>query len=397
MWEHSSRWKHTVGFFLLALFGAGCGDSGTGQGGVILIVDPSSTLIVGVGSFTTLTVSTGTGDFVDPGEIDWSSDDPGVAMVSDRGLITARARGAARITARWSGSSATALIEVWIPVEVDPSADGTSFLGRNGYIEYLPGTLPFILSAPHGGTLTPAEIPDRTFGVTVTDRNTGRLAEQIRDAFIVQTGAAPHLVIAWLARIKLDPNREIVEAAQGSPFAENAWDEFHGFIETARAWVEEEAGSGLFVDLHGHGHEINRLELGYLTSGADLDMSDGVLDAGNFAATSSLKALVQSTGGSFSELLRGPTSLGALLTDEGVPAVPSPADPTPAGAPYFSGGFNTARYGSRDRGTVSGAQFELYFPGIRDTEDNRALFSQRFARVIEAFMTEHYGFFRPGG
>lgn len=397
MSEHSSIWRDTVGILLLALLVAGCGDSGTGQGAVVLVVGPSSTLMVGIGSFTTLTVSTEAGNFVDPGEVDWSSAAPGVATVADRGLVRAQAGGIAHITARWSGSSATALIEVWIPVEVDPSADGTSFLGRKGYVEYLPGTLPFILSAPHGGPLTPAEIPDRTFGVTLTDRNTERMAEQIRDAFIARTEAAPHVIISRLARIKLDPNREIVEAAQGSPFAENAWDEFHGFIETARAWVENELGSGLYVDLHGHGHEVNRLELGYLTSGTDLDVSNGVLDAGNFAATSSLKALVQSTGGSFSELLRGSTSLGALLTDEGVPAVPSPADPTPAGAPYFSGGFNIARYGSRDRGTVSGVQFELHFPGMRDTEGNRALFSQRFARVIEAFMTEHYGFFRPGG
>ena len=283
MSEHSSIWRDTVGILLLALLVAGCGDSGTGQGAVVLVVGPSSTLMVGIGSFTTLTVSTEAGNFVDPGEVDWSSAAPGVATVADRGLVRAQAGGIAHITARWSGSSATALIEVWIPVEVDPSADGTSFLGRKGYVEYLPGTLPFILSAPHGGALTPAEIPDRTFGVTLTDRNTERMAEQIRDAFIARTEAAPHVIISRLARIKLDPNREIVEAAQGSPFAENAWDEFHGFIETARAWVENELGSGLYVDLHGHGHEVNRLELGYLTSGTDLDVSNGVLDAGNFA------------------------------------------------------------------------------------------------------------------
>ena len=35
---------------------------------------------------------------------------------------------------------------------------------------------------------------------------------------------------AVLHRSKLDPNREIVEAAQGSPFAENAWAEFQDVL-----------------------------------------------------------------------------------------------------------------------------------------------------------------------
>lgn len=399
MWKmvrHQGRARQAKHVLVLACLAYACADSGAGPGAIPLVLDPSSTLIVGVGSSSTLTARTAAGDLIDPATVTWSSDVPEVVAVDDRGLVTAQAAGVARITAIWSGSNASALIEVWIPVEVDPSADGTSFFGRNGYIEYIPGTLPFILSAPHGGTLTPAEIPDRVFGVTGADRNTALLAEQIRDALVARMGAAPHIIISRLARIKLDPNREIVEAAQGSPFAENGWSEFHGFVERARQWVEEEAGSGLYIDLHGHGHEISRVELGYLIGGSDLSLSDVALNDGDFASRSSVRALVQSTGLNFSELLRGPTSFGALLATEEVASVPSPAAPSPGGAPYFAGGFNTRRYGSRDRGTVSGVQFELQFPGIRDTEGNRALFSRRFARVIEAFIAEHYGPLRPG-
>ena len=39
---------------------------------------------------------------------------------------------------------------------------GTTYYGINQYTEYHPGTLPIIFSAPHGGPLTPANIPDRT-------------------------------------------------------------------------------------------------------------------------------------------------------------------------------------------------------------------------------------------
>ena len=40
----------------------------------------------------------------------------------------------------------------------------------NEYIEYIPGTLNIILSAPHGGGLQPDEIPDRDAGCWDDDR-----------------------------------------------------------------------------------------------------------------------------------------------------------------------------------------------------------------------------------
>ena len=39
---------------------------------------------------------------------------------------------------------------------------GQSYFGRNSYVEYIAGNSPVILSAPHGGLLTPSSIPDRT-------------------------------------------------------------------------------------------------------------------------------------------------------------------------------------------------------------------------------------------
>ena len=49
------------------------------------------------------------------------------------------------------------------------------YFGRNKYIEFHPGSLPIIISAPHGGNLIPSEIPDRTYGTMVTDSNTKEL------------------------------------------------------------------------------------------------------------------------------------------------------------------------------------------------------------------------------
>ena len=36
--------------------------------------------------------------------------------------------------------------------------------GLTGYIAYHPGTIPLILTAPHGGYMEPADIPDRGYG-----------------------------------------------------------------------------------------------------------------------------------------------------------------------------------------------------------------------------------------
>src|SRR5687767_12327248 len=62
-----------------------------------------------------------------------------------------------------------------------PYVAGQSYFGRNSYIEYLAGNAPVVLTAPHGGAVTPGEIPDRTAAAcggdatTVTDLNTREL------------------------------------------------------------------------------------------------------------------------------------------------------------------------------------------------------------------------------
>jgi len=265
---------------------------------------------------------------------------------------------------------------------------GQSYLGRNGYIEYLPGTLPLVLSAPHGGDLTPAEIPDRTQGTTVRDTNSRELALEIRDALFRQTGAFPHIVLSHLHRIKLDPNREIVEAAQGDPEAERAWWEFQSFVREAGELVEEASEAGLYIDLHGHGHEIQRLELGYLLTAADLASTNEGLANLAFAQKSSLGL---EPGVDFADLIRGPSSLGSLLEAAGFPSVPSQNQPDPGEDPYFSGGYNVAVHGSRDGGSVSAVQIECNFTGVRDTEENRGAFAEALANILETFFPTHFG------
>jgi N-formylglutamate amidohydrolase len=379
---------------LVILLTAACGEP-TGLKTFSVDLQPTADLLVGVGDTATFraTVLDGAGAAVSGITIAWVTGDASVASVDGAGLVTAVGAGETSVTATAGAIAATATVEVWIPAVVAAWEPGKSYFGRRQYIEYVPGELPLILSAPHGGDMTPDEISDRTWGTTDTDRNTIETLWAVRDALVERTGAAPHLIVSHLRRTKLDPNREIVEAAQGNPFAENAWAEFQAYIDVAAGLVTETYGSGLYVDLHGHGHAIARVELGYLLTAADLDRSDAELDAGGYAERSSIRAISAASPLTFSGLLRGPASFGALLAAEGFPSVPSPADPSPGAAPYFSGGYDTDRHGSRGGGTVSGIQIELYFVGVRDSDASRRAFAHALAAAVEAYMTEHWGFF----
>jgi hypothetical protein len=196
----------------------------------------------------------------------------------------------------------------------------------------------------------------------------------------------------WLHRAKLDANRDLSEGAQGDAEAEIAWQEFHRFIDDAKNAVGRRYDSGFYLDIHGHGHAIQRLELGYLLDREQLRQPDDSLDHHpTYESSSSIRTLSTRSPLSFAELLRGPTSLGALFEQEGFPAVPSDATPHPGDDVYFDGGYNTARHGCRDRGVICAVQIEANRVGVRDTEENRARFAAALARVVERYLEVHYG------
>lgn len=266
-----------------------------------------------------------------------------------------------------------------------------SRFGEHEYVEYRVGEIPVILTAPHGGRLLPDSIADRTSGARGIDRNTLELTEAISDAFAARTGGKrPFVIISHLHRRKLDPNRDIDVAAQGDPGAEQAWREFHGFIEEARKAVAERFGRGLVMDIHGHGHPIQRIELGYALPGRDLDRSDAELNRPGLAERTAIRTTLANSSLSHAEVLRGPLSLGAELERRGVPAIPSPQYPGPEGGSFFSGGYITRRHGSMtDGGVICAIQLEHHFRGIRDNDRNRRAYSAKLVEAVDAFMKNH--------
>jgi autotransporter-associated beta strand protein len=283
------------------------------------------------------------------------------------------------------------LLGILSPLDAQPYEPGTTYFGRSNYIEYIAGDLPFILSAPHGGTLQPAELPLRTYGTFATDSNTEDLARRVRTEIQNRVGHVPHIIICRLDRDKIDANREIVEGAQGHPLTEIAWNEFQNFISSARTNITARHGRGFYIDLHGHGHSIPRLELGYLLSGSELRLSDLTLNSVFYENQSSIRALSQFSPLTFPQLLRGETSFGGLIAAQGYPAVPGPDDPAPGvDDDYFNGGYNTVAHGSRDGGTIDGLQIESNSSGVRDSAANRTAFAQALACALEEYFATHY-------
>ena len=275
-----------------------------------------------------------------------------------------------------------------------PYQSGKAYFGREKYIEYYAGNLPIILSAPHGGQLTPDEISDRTYGTFVTDLNTYELTKTIMDTMIVRFGGYPHVILCKLKRTKLDANRDSIEAAQENKYALRAWQEYHHYIEVAKKKITNDQGSGLFLDIHGHGINPDgfydlRTWLGYLISSEELDLSNGVLNTNSYQSKSSISAWVDSSSYSFIEVLRGKVSFGSILDSLGYKSLPSINDLSPDGMRYFSGGYNTARHGSRSGGVISSIQIELPKPGIRDNQSTWSSYSKALNSTINEYYKVH--------
>jgi len=274
-----------------------------------------------------------------------------------------------------------------------PFVPGTSYFGRANYIEYIAGNLPLVITVPHGGSLTPDEIPDRSCGdESVTDLYTVSLVKSIQQEITELTGCYPHIIINHLKRTKLDANRELDIATCGNEFAEIAWNEFHLFIDSAKSTIEKKSGKGLLIDLHGHGHAIQRLELGYLLTGDQLGYPEAVLNTSASIGFSSIRNLVETNINGFmhSELLHGIFSLGTMFASNGYPAVPGIDEPFPfIQEPYFRGGYITERHGSMNKGTIDAIQVECN-QDVRFEETDRNSFGETAAKIFLDYLIKHY-------
>lgn len=202
------------------------------------------------------------------------------------------------------------------------------------------GTLPILLSAPHGGR---KPIPDallrRGIGVdqfvTVTDDNTDLLAEAIARHLEAKLKKKPFVVIAQFQRKYADANRPAPDAYE-SDAAKPIYEHYHKALAKARASISSQWGMGLVIDIHGQGVEPNTIFRGT-------------------AKGTSVRHLLDRHG---EAALSGPDSLfGHLARNEfQVHPVPGTKDKE---NPRFNGGYIVQTYGSADGGRIDAIQMEF--------------------------------------
>jgi hypothetical protein len=145
------------------------------------------------------------------------------------------------------------------------------------------GNINLIISAPHGGSILPSDVPDRTSGgclrktgehagvctwiyddpcddgekcesTTVKDTLSDEFAENVANELYETWGYKPFVTIGKWNRKKVDFNREINEATFNYPEAILAYQSYHSSIEQAVDEISLKFGNkGLLLDIHGHG------------------------------------------------------------------------------------------------------------------------------------------------
>jgi autotransporter-associated beta strand protein len=296
-----------------------------------------------------------------------------------------------------------------------PDVPNVAYFDRSNYVEYVAGDLPVIISAPHGGELTPSEIPDRQDDgsdpdfTTVTDSYTEETAFAMQGVFASCFGHIPHVIVCQLKRTKIDCNRSLYQGVyQSNVWATIAWNDFQNWINTASNTVVVQNGLGFYIDQHGQGHDIQRLELGYLLTADQLTNTDTKLNSSlTYPQDSSIRTLATIVSRKFSmpfaQLLRGTNSFGGLMESYGYPSVPDPDMPNPGNGtnpivypgdenPYFDGGYNTAVHGSQTGGgPLDALQIEANMTGVRDNATDRTNYALAVAQTLDYFFTNYYG------
>ena len=209
------------------------------------------------------------------------------------------------------------------------------------------GTLPIILTAPHGGRLAipgiaPRNIAGKRGGgdgyVTGSDIDTDRLAQAIAAEIKALTGRDAYLVIALFERKYIDANRPS-EIAFDNPAAAPYYNHYHQSIRGFVDEIRKTHRAGLLIDVHGQTKFPDSLVRGTINGRAVTRL---IARAGIPAVT-------------------GASGLFGLLEQNGFRVFPDNSMP-PTGRNEdggFNGGFTTNHYGSHRSDGIDAVQFEF--------------------------------------
>ena len=210
---------------------------------------------------------------------------------------------------------------------------------KANFAHYHIGNYPLIISAPHGGASTgfddgrelilrnqATNSSQSSDFATETDSRTITLAELIDIEITKLTGSYPHLIYSNIKRDRVDLNRSIengvpYDSGVPIPASLQVYNEYHQYLRNATDKVAADFGCGLVIDVHGHSHSVQQVEIGYSLTMTELRFEDATLNNATYSNKSSIKSLAKlvSSTTTFAELLRGDYSIGELMSDRRLP------------------------------------------------------------------------------
>ena len=232
------------------------------------------------------------------------------------------------------------------------------------------GTLPVIISAPHGGRMEVPEVPARagkglTNYQTVRDDHTAGLAGSLAAELEKQLKGKPWLVVARFDRKFIDANRPAEEAYESTK-AKPIYDAYHAALAEACKAVKEKFGRGLLLDIHGQG-----------------EFKDAICRGTRNGKTVTL--LLDREG---RHSLIGRRSVLGHLQRNGYRVLPScDADDEVKEVPKFSGGFVVDTYGSHTGYAIDAIMLE--FGTTLREKDHRETTARDLATAVAVFHDEY--------
>jgi N-formylglutamate amidohydrolase len=230
------------------------------------------------------------------------------------------------------------------------------------------GTMPIILSVPHGGREPVAGVAQRQgkaaqkFAI-VRDENTAELAERLVTMLEKKSGKKPYCVIARFARKYADANRPTKDAYESAD-AKPHYDAYHQALAEACREVRRRWGRGILLDLHGQSAQPEIIFRG----------------TGNGKTVTLLCSRFGKT------VLSGPQSLFGQLQSQGYQINPVSNGGQKEDA-HFGGGYIVQTYGSHQPEGVDAIQLEIG-RNLR-SKDHLDRTAADLAAAIEAFAKEY--------
>ena len=242
------------------------------------------------------------------------------------------------------------------------------------------GTIPVLITAPHGGSEQPGNVSIRTGvdgnGVTIEDFNivkdswTKTIAKEIQAKYQQKYGGVPYIVAADFHRKYIDANRAENQAFE-SEEARFYYETYHNKINEYIGDIQQKFGQGIMLDIHGQAQHPSKILRG---------------TRNGFA----VQRLVSTHGW---DAVVGQQGIFGLLAQQGFSLEPSNSEVPTTSAPMpessLSGGATIKFNGSHNAIGIDAIQFELG-SDIRFSSSERELFSDHMADNIRTFMNSFY-------